>query len=440
MRRRLLENRIQITLIFTTLVMIILRFLLNEKGRTNPDSIRFMRTSNALPVVDNTTTPLGYPISLKFFALIGVGEFWGSKIVGILAYFFIVWFAWKKKFYLKETILIGGLFSFVSIYSYTMSEALILPFVFVFLYVGRQIMIEEIKGFKAFLYLSLILIALYNIRYSALFFIGGVLLYGILNFKKHFGKTFIYAGFTGLLFVVLYKFLFIDYYNERYVDQFLEIGLHPTSKLLVELFQGLCTTFNPFVHIAKPDGGFINYAIFGLGFLNILLMAFLFIKNKLSETGKFLVFSGVIGIICSYFIQYFYSVNAIDYRLLAPFSFPIWLVYFKKLYQVFGKLTYGITALSLMTGFAFTWLSKGNYLENRKQIQQFLKLENLENMPLKFYMESEEQLDRIQIAELISTVNPDMTVTFKPKDTLQKNVLTEYKVLQKIKIDKNKFQ
>ena len=440
MRRRLLENRIQITLIFITLGMIILRFLLNEIGRTNPDSIRFMRTSNALPVVDNTTTPLGYPLILKFFALIGVGEFWGSKIVGILAYFFIVWFAWKKKFYLKETILIGGLFSFVSIYSYTMSEALILPFVFVFLYVGRQIMIEEIKGFKAFLYLSLILIALYNIRYSALFFIGGVLLYGILNFKKHFGKTFIYAGCTGLLFVVLYKFLFIDYYNERYVDQFLEIGLHPTSKLLVELFQGLCTTFNPFVHIAKPDGGFINYAIFGLGFLNILLMAFLFIKNKLSETGKFLVFIGVIGIICSYFIQYFYSVNAIDYRLLAPFSFPIWLVYFKKLYQVFGKLTYGITALSLMTGFAFTWLSKGNYLENRKQIQQFLKLENLENMPLKFYMESEEQLDRIQIAELISTVNPDMTVTFKPKDTLQKNVLTEYKVLQKIKIDKNKFQ
>ena len=440
MRRRLLENRIQITLIFTTLVMIILRFLLNEKGRTNPDSIRFMRTSNALPVVDNTTTPLGYPLILKFFALLGVGEFWGSKIVGILAYFFIVWFAWKKKFYLKETILIGGLFSFVSIYSYTMSEALILPFVFVFLYVGRQIMIEEIKGFKAFLYLSLTLIALYNIRYSALFFIGGVLLYGILNFKKHFGKTFIYAGFTGLVFVVLYKFLFIDYYNERYVDQFLEIGLHPTSKLLVELFQGLCTTFNPFVHIAKPDGGFINYAIFGLGFLNILLMAFLFIKNKLSETGKFLVFIGVIGIICSYFIQYFYSVNAIDYRLLAPFSFPIWLVYFKKLYQVFGKLTYGITALSLMTGFAFTWLSKGNYLENRKQIQQFLKLENLENKPLKFYMESEEQLDRIQIAELISTVNPDMTVTFKPKDTLQKNVLTEYKVLQKIKIDKNKFQ
>ena len=440
MRRKLLENRIQLTLILTTFVMIILRFLLNEKGRTNPDSIRFMRTSDAFPVIDNTTTPLGYPLSLKFFALIGIGEFWGSKIIGILAFFFIVWFAWKKKFYLKETILVGGLFSFVSIYSYTMSEALILPIVFIFLYVTRQIIIGEIKGFRAFLYLSLVLIALYNIRYSALFFIGGVFLYGILNFKKHYGKTFIYAGSVGLIFVVLYKFLFIDYYNEKYVDQFLEIGLHPTSKLLVELFQGLCTTFNPFVHIANPSGGFINYGIYGIGFLNILLMTFLFIKNKLSETEKFLVFIGIIGIICSYFIQYFYSVNAIDYRLLAPFSFPIWLVYFKKLYQIFGKFTYGITALSLITGFVFTWLSKGNYLENRREIKQFLKSEQFENKPLKFYMENEEQLDKIQIAELISTVNPNMTVTFKPKDTLQKNVLTEYKVLQKIKIDRNKFQ
>ena len=185
MRRKLLENRIQLTLILTTFVMIILRFLLNEKGRTNPDSIRFMRTSDAFPVIDNTTTPLGYPLSLKFFALMGIGEFWGSKIIGILAFFFIVWFAWKKKFYLKETILVGGLFSFVSIYSYTMSEALILPLVFIFLYVARQIIIGEIKGLRAFLYLSLLLIALYNIRYSALFFIGGIFLYGILNFKKH---------------------------------------------------------------------------------------------------------------------------------------------------------------------------------------------------------------------------------------------------------------
>lgn len=440
MRKYQQERLIRFALIGLTFVMIILRFLLNEKGRTNPDSIRFMRTSHMFPVIDNTTTPLGYPLSLKIFALIGVGEFWGSKIIGILAYFFIVWFAWKKKFYLKETILIGGLFSFVSIFSYTMSEALILPFVFVFLYISRQIIIDELKGFKAFLYLSLMLITLYNIRYSALFFIGGTFLYGIINSKKHFGKTFIAAGLVGFVFVVLYKFLFIDYFNEKYIDQFLEIGLHPTSKLLVELFQGLCTTFNPFIHISKPGGGLLNYGIYGIGLLNIFLMTFLFIKNKLSETEKFLIFLGITGIVCSYFIQYFYSVNSIDYRLLAPFSLPIWLVYFKKIFQIFGRPTYSITLLSLLTGFTFTWLSKGNYLENRREITKFLENEKLENTPLKFYMESEEQLERIQIAELISTVNPDMRVTFKPKDTLQKNVLTEYKVLQKIKIDKNKFQ
>ena len=440
MRRKLLENRLQIFLVIATVVMTILRFLLNEKGRTNPDSIRFMRTANVFPVIDNTTTPLGYPLSLKFFTLFGFDEFWSSKIIGILAYLFIIYFAWKKKFYLKETILFGGLFSFVSIFSYTMSESLILPFVFVFLYVARQIIIGEINGSKAFLYLSLMLIALYNIRYPALFIIGGVLLYGILNFKKHYGKTFIYSGITGLVFVVLYKLLFIDYFNETYVQRFLNMGLHPTSKLLIELFQGMATTFNPFIHIANPAGGIINYGIYGIGLINLLLIIFLFLKNKLSETEQFLVFIGVSGIVCSYFIQYFYSVNAIDYRLMAPFSLPIWLVYFKKIYAVLGKYTYGITVLSLMTGFIFTWLSKGNYLENRREITKFLQTEKMEFTPLKFYMKDEKELDKIQIAELISTVNPRVNVTFEAKDTLQKNTLTKHKVLKKIKIDENKYQ
>ena len=124
------------------------------------------------------------------------------------------------------------------------------------------------------------LILLYNIRYPALFIIGGVLLYGLLNFRKRYGKTFIFSGLTGIIFVVLYKFLFIDYFNETYVEQFLNIGLHPTSKLLVELFEGMTTTFNPFIHIANPAGGIINYGIYGIGLLNILLLSLLFIKNK----------------------------------------------------------------------------------------------------------------------------------------------------------------
>ncbi|UOE40030.1 hypothetical protein MTP09_08860 [Chryseobacterium suipulveris] len=440
MRRCLFERRIQTVLMITTLVMIILRFLLNEKGRTNPDSIRFMRTSDAFPVIDNTVTPLGYPLSLKLFSIIGIGEFWGSKFLGIVAFLFIVYFAWKKKFYVKETILVCGLFSFVSIFSYTMSEVLILPFVFVFLFVARQIIIDELKGAKAFLLLSLMLVILYNIRYSSLFFIGAVFLYGVINFCKHFGKTFVFSSLVGFGFVVLYKLLFIDYFDEKYVQNFLNIGLHPTSKLLVELFQGLATTFNPFIHIANPGGGIINYAIYGIGFLNILLMIFLFVKGKLSESEKFLIFAGIIGIICSYFIQYFYSVNAIDYRLLAPFSFPIWMVYFKKLYGIFGKLTYSVTVLSLMTGFVFTWLSKGNYLENRRTITKFLVEENLEKGPIKFYLIDEQQLNAVQIAELISTVNPNVSITFKPQDTIKKNVLTPHKVLRKIKIDTNKFQ
>jgi len=438
--KRKQEKLIYISLITATFAMIIIRFLLNEKGRTNPDSIRFMRTANVFPVIDNTVTPLGYPLSLKFFTLFGFDEFWASKMVGILAYFFLLYFAWKKKFYWKEMIFVGGLFSFLSIFSYTMSEALILPLIFLFMYVARQIIIGQIHGFKAFLSLSLMLLLLYNIRYSSLFLMGGVFLFGLLNIKKSYGKTFIFASFSGFIFVVLYKFIFIDYFNEKYLDTFLQIGLHPTSKLLVELFQGLTTTFNPFIHIYNPGGGFINIAIFAIGAANIGLMAFIFIKNKLSETEFFFVFIGCVGIICSFFIQYFYSVNPLDYRLLAPFTLPIWLVYFKKMYSIFGRLTYGITALSLMTGLLFTLLSKGNYLKNRQEVTRFLKEEKMENVPLKYYMPDEKDLDKVQVAELISTVNPNVGITFKASDTLKKNVLTEFKVLRKIKIDKNKFQ
>ena len=427
-------------MIIITLMMIILRFLLNEKGRTNPDSIRYMRFAHVFPTIDNTTTPLGYPLSIKFFTFFGPDEFWSSKIVGISSFLFILFFTWKKKFFFKESVVLSALFSFLSIYSYTMSEALILPFVLLFLYICSLIIEGKLEKGKAVFYLSLSLIALYNIRYSSLFIMAGTGLFGLIFLKRKYSSVFIISGLTGGIFVVLYKFLFIDYFNENYVNEFLEIGLHPTSKLLVELFQGMCTTFNPFIHIANPGGGLINYAIYGIGLLNILLICWLFIRYKLTETEFFFIFISVSGIVCSYFIQYFYSVNPIDYRLMAPFSFPVWLIYFRKLFQVFDRKVYIIGFLSISSGLLFTWLSRGNYLENRKEMQHFLQSEKLDKVPLQFYLETAEDLDKIQVAELISTVNPNITLSFKPKDTLRKTTLTRYKVLQKIKIDKNKYQ
>ena len=427
-------------MVIITLVMTILRFLFNEKGRVNPDSIRYMRFAHVFPTIDNTTTPLGYPLSIKFFTLFGLDEFWGSKAVGIAAFLFIICFCWKKKFYQRESIVISALFSFVSTYAYTMSEALILPFVFLFLYTAHLVITGKLEKGKAIFYLSLSLIALYNIRYSALFIIGATVLFGLIFWKRKYSRTFIISGTIGLVFIVLYKFLFIDYFNENYVKQFLEMGLHPTSQLLVELFQGFATSFNPFVHIANPGGGLINYAIYGIGVLNIALMIYLFTRKKLTETESFFILIGITGIICSYFIQYFYSVIPIDYRILAPFILPLWLLYFNRLFELFNIKVYAIGALSLLSGMAFTWLSKGNYLENRKAISTYLKSENLDQVPIQFFVLKDDNLEEIRVAELISTVNPRITLTFKPKDSLQRTTLTRYKVFQKIKIDKNKYQ
>lgn len=237
----------------------------------------------------------------------------------------------------------------------------------------------------------------------------------------------------------MYKIFFIDYFNKDCINTFLQIGLKPTSLLLVELFKGLATTFDPFVHIADPNGGIINYGIYGVGVLTIIAMAFLFIKTKLSETEKLILTTSLIGIICSYSIQYVYSVNPLDYRLLAPFSIGLWIVFFRKLFQIFESLTYSIAFLSLVTGFAFSWLSKGNYLENRQKITAFLEKEQISHETIKFYIK-ENSSDDIQTVELISTVNPKIDVTSQAKDTLQQRVLTRYKVESKMTIKKNNYQ
>lgn len=429
------------TIIITiTYIMIVIRFLLNEKGRVNPDSIRYMRQAHLLPIIDNTTAPLGYPFSIKILTYIGLDEFWSSKLIGILAFTIMLIFSYRKRFYFKEVVATSALFSFVSIFSYTMSEALTLPFVFFLIYLSKEIIDGKLSSTKAIIGLSILLIILYNIRYSALFIMAAMGWFGLLNIKKYYGKYFIISAIVGIAFIIFFKFFYIDYFNKNYVDSFLNIGLKPTSQLLIECFQGLTTSFNPFIHIADPNGGKINFFIYGIGLANIIVLSILIIKNKLTDIQNLMIWISIIGITCSYFVQFFYSVNAIDYRLLSPFILPIWLVYFQLLFKNLGSLTYCIPLLSLITGFAFTWLSKGNYLENRKEIQQFLHNENLEKEPMKFYLKAESDMANIRSVEIISTVNPDIRITFDPKDTLRPKVLTPYKVDQKLNLQRNNFQ
>ncbi len=434
------EKVIQFCLIILTVIMIVIRFLLNEKGRVSPDSIRFLRFANVFPEIDNTTTPIGYPVFIKLFTVFGLDEFWSSKVVGLLSYTFIIWFAWKKKFYFRETILIGGLFSFVSLFAATLSEAFTLPFVFIFIYFSSQTINGKYSLWKAVFLLSTSLIVIYNIRYSGMFFMGSCILFGLYSYRKNYGKIFITSGCIGFVFIVLYKFLFIDTFNKNYIDEALEVGYYSTSKLIPELLKGLAVSSNPFIHIANPGGGFINIGIYGIGALVIFIFFYLIFKKVNSAVDQFLICIGICGIVCSFFIQYFYVIDPLDYRLLCMFLFPLWLIFFRRIYYFVGNKVYAVTFLSLITGFIFTWMSKGNYLENRKQVQAYLQNNQLSEKPIKFFANSYNDGDALQLAELFSTVNSNLTVTFKTQDTLSDKTLTKYKILRKIKIDKNNYQ
>lgn len=242
------------------------------------------------------------------------------------------------------------------------------------------------------------------------------------------------------VFVIPYQIFFINYFNQNYLDQSVGSATKDTYILFPELFNGLTTSFNPFIHIANPAGGSINIFIYGIGAATIFALIFLCFKFGISVFEKFLITIGISGILLTYFIQYIYWVDALDFRLLCPFTFPLWLVLFKKMFALFSLKTYAIAFLSLASGLLFTMLSKGNYLKNRKGAEEFLTSEGLKDKPILFYVKDVENLEEIQLAELLSTVSPDIDLTFKAKDTLKKNTLTPHKVLQKFKIDRNKYQ
>ena len=78
-------------------------------------------------------------------------------------------------------------------------------------------------------------------------------------------------------------------------------------------------------------------------------------------------------------------------------------------------------------------------MEKRKKIISFLETENLKKETILFYVDIEKP-HQVKLAEIISTINPRIKTTYSSNDTLKKTTLTEYKVLQKIKIEKNKYQ
>ena len=288
---KLKEKYIQTALVIITVMMTILRFLLNEKGRITPDSIRFMRFACRLPAIDNTIAPPGYPAAIRLFTFLGTDEFWSSKIIGIVSLLGIFIFAWKKNFYFREVLITCSLFSFVSIFSFTLSEVFILPFIFILLYVSDLVIREKLPLRKAVFYLSFLLILMYTIRYNALFIIGTSGLFGLVSWRKKYSAAFTISAALACIYVVAYKFLFIDYFTQDYIKNVMEGGSQNIPELLTELFQGLCTTFNPFIHIASPGGGIVNYGIYGLGFVNILAMIWLFIRYRLNQTESYFIFT-----------------------------------------------------------------------------------------------------------------------------------------------------
>ena len=118
-------------------------------------------------------------------------------------------FAWKKKFYWRESLLVGALFSMISLFAATLSETLFLPLLFVFSMWQEMFLLEKYSKILSVFLLSLSVILLFNIRYMVCFSWVDYFAFGVLNYKKNFAKFTLFRVLSDWLYVAGYKFFLL---------------------------------------------------------------------------------------------------------------------------------------------------------------------------------------------------------------------------------------
>jgi hypothetical protein len=426
------------------IVSIVFRTLCNDKGRLSPDSIWYFRQARLLPEIELNSFPMLYPMAIKSISLWGIPEFWASKILGLLCFGFLLAFAHAKKFYFNELLALSCLLSFSSLFSISMSEAMLLCLELVLLYqIKNAFEGQKLKPIS----LGVLLILMYQTRYNSLFFaviLGG---FALLHFRKKFAKPLAIALLMFGLIYIVYQTYVLPYYNPNYFVERWEPGNKSWLLMLQELPLGILMAFHPLIHIAPPQAGMAAYGIYAIGFANILLMVAIFYRKYkalgFSLYEQFCLYLCVGGILLSFIVQRVYAINPLDFRLLIPFTLPIWLMYFRYLHAYLRKIKpYFKRYLLLNLGIsaAFIYLTKADALGNRNKAYAYLKQEGYLDKKLKFYVPNDDPLPASKLAELLGSFNPMIEPTGLAKDTLNAQTLSSYKVEQKLKLSKNARQ
>lgn len=278
--------------------------------------------------------PIGYSLMIVGTSFVaGTSTFLASKIVNIifLAFSFILFYRWfgEKAWF---PALYYCSYGMLEVYSYTWSEGVFLFFV---LYLCYRLY-KSFFSFNKLLFLDIFfcLSMLVALRYAGLiyFFFVAILLFYFLYKRKYnisvhlFGGLLLSSLVVGAYFYM--NFLKTGYYTGgyRYYPE-----VEPYCFFIKKLFQGIINEFT-IVRNYYFSGYQDCYYVFFL-FLQLVLITFLYRNRSLLSVSYFgktspsriLIFSGIFYFVFIVLLRKISPFDFFDYRILAPFSMPIFI-------------------------------------------------------------------------------------------------------------------
>lgn len=374
-------------LLFCSILSIVMVPLWIPAGGITADSISYFRLANDLPHAKWSLFPLGYPLLLKVFHLFTNDFFWSSRILNCLLYTSIALFAYWRKFYFKETVILLTTKIFFFSFFNAISEGLWLAVFYLLIYYLNGFFSGKIKGSSFIIPAACCLIFSFVVRYSSIYIgVAMGLFYLIfyykqrneINFWKHDFFKFLLVSCLGIVAYCMFNyFSFGDFMGERYRNA-------PPTLVWENIIRNIASVFNSFNPILgiKLNGNSTLIVVIEL-FLGVINISFIYLFYKVwrdyfkNNKGYFHLLLILCGLVYTGFLfvtQFYQGIEELNMRMLAESSFfyfiSVIILYYKNL--KFEKIIFCLAIISLLFNSLYVLKIPSDYLKRKSEVENFI--------------------------------------------------------------------
>ena len=333
-----------------------------------PDSRWYFKIAEGFPNLQTTTFPIFYPLVLKaadfFFNNLEITY----KVVSSFALLFSFLYVRIKNFFWKEIWTVLSFSCFLNLYPYAWSEILIIPLLLIISSVNYSYLTDSSKNYSKRIYLifvcTLTLVTMCITKYNSLFFIIGLGLFALLNYKnKIVLKTYLSIALLSFACVGLYA-----------LNNYLQMGslfgnrngVNANGRYdLNTSLMNIVVVLNPFYQKVHGTLFYIPkyfYSI-GFGFVHLVIGLTIIFKSyqKVKENSivSFFLCLSITFLALTIYSYLTTTLDPLNNRLLLGYYFFFYISVIASFKQLYPKKSYPLllVGIGLFSIILFNWLN-----------------------------------------------------------------------------------